>query len=117
MNCGVYVRVSTNKQETENQLLQLRGFAATQGWSLTAETEYVDELTGKNSDRPAFQRMFRDASQRKFAVLLFWSLDRLCNVCNKLITISRRLPQHCAAVNPIREIITRVTHDRKLRWW
>src|SRR3984957_2650803 len=77
MNCGVYVRVSTNKQETENQLLQLRGFAATQGWSLTVDTEYVDELTGKNSDRAAFQRMFRDASQRKFDVLLFWSLDRL----------------------------------------
>jgi DNA invertase Pin-like site-specific DNA recombinase len=77
MNCGLYVRVSTNKQETENQLLQLRGFAATQGWTLHAETEYVDELTGKNSDRPAFQQMFRDASQRKFDVLLFWSLDRL----------------------------------------
>lgn len=77
MNCGVYVRVSTNKQETENQLLQLRGFAATQGWSLAAETEYVDELTGKNADRAAFQRMFRDASRRRFDVLLFWSLDRL----------------------------------------
>ena len=77
MNCGLYVRVSTNKQETENQLLQLRGFAQTQGWTLTAETEYVDELTGKSADRPAFQRMFRDASQRKLDVLLFWSLDRL----------------------------------------
>ncbi len=54
MNCGVYVRVSTNRQETENQLLQLRSFARTQGWNLVAETEYVDELTGKNSDRAAF---------------------------------------------------------------
>jgi hypothetical protein len=36
--------------------------------------EYVDEVTGKNSDR---QRMFEDASRRRFDVLLFWSLDRL----------------------------------------
>jgi DNA invertase Pin-like site-specific DNA recombinase len=75
MNCGIYGRVSTSKQETENQLIQLRDFAAKQGWSTVAE--YVDELTGKHSDRAEFQRMFRDASQRKFDVLLFWSLDRL----------------------------------------
>jgi DNA invertase Pin-like site-specific DNA recombinase len=36
-----------------------------------------DQLTGKNSDRAEFQRMFQDASRRKFDVLLFWSLDRL----------------------------------------
>jgi DNA invertase Pin-like site-specific DNA recombinase len=75
MNCGLYVRVSTNNQETENQLGQLRDFAGKQGWTLVAE--YPDEATGKNSDRTQFQRMFRDASQRKFDVLLFWSLDRL----------------------------------------
>ena len=75
MNCGIYVRVSTNKQETDNQLLQLGDFAKKQGWNVVIE--YADQITGKHSDREAFQRMFRDASQRKFDVLLFWSLDRL----------------------------------------
>jgi DNA invertase Pin-like site-specific DNA recombinase len=75
MNCGIYGRVSTSKQETENQLIQLRDFATKQGWNIVGE--YVDELTGKNSDRAEFQRTFQDASQRKFDVLLFWSLDRL----------------------------------------
>ncbi|MGD1082497.1 MAG: recombinase family protein [Candidatus Sulfotelmatobacter sp.] len=75
MNCGVYARVSTSKQETSNQLDQLRDFARKQGWTIVVE--YVDELTGKHSDRAQLQRMFRDASQRKFDVLLFWSLDRL----------------------------------------
>lgn len=75
MNCGIYVRVSTGKQETDNQLDQLRGFARSQGWIVVAV--YADQLTGKNSDREQFQKMFRDASQRKFDVLLFWSLDRL----------------------------------------
>jgi DNA invertase Pin-like site-specific DNA recombinase len=75
MNCGIYVRVSTNKQETDNQLLQLGDFARKQGWHIVIE--YADQITGKHSNREAFQRMFRDASQRKFDVLLFWSLDRL----------------------------------------
>jgi len=75
MKCGLYVRVSTSKQETENQLAQLRDFAASVGWQVVVE--YVDQLTGKNSDRAEFQRMFEDASRRRFDVLLFWSLDRL----------------------------------------
>lgn len=75
MRAGIYSRVSTSKQEAENQLYQLRTFAATMGWLIVGE--YVDHTTGKHSDRAQFQRMFVDASQRKFDVLLFWSLDRL----------------------------------------
>ena len=75
--CALYARVSTKDkgQEVENQLRQLREFAERQGWTIAVE--YVDHETGKISDREQFQRMFEDASQRKFDVLLFWSLDRL----------------------------------------
>jgi DNA invertase Pin-like site-specific DNA recombinase len=74
---ALYARVSTKDkgQDTENQLCQLRQFAATQGWTITQE--YVDRETGGTSDRAQFQAMFADASRRKFDVLLFWSLDRL----------------------------------------
>src|SRR5271169_2596956 len=74
---GIYSRVSTKDkgQEVENQLRQLREFSALQGW--TVIREYVDHETGSTNDRAEFQAMFRDASQRKFDVLLFWALDRL----------------------------------------
>ncbi len=77
MKAGIYARVSTKDkgQEVENQLRQLREFAALQGWTVCRE--YIDHETGKNDDRAEFQAMFRDASQRKFDVLLFWALDRL----------------------------------------
>jgi DNA invertase Pin-like site-specific DNA recombinase len=77
IRCCLYARVSTRDkgQEVENQLRQLREFAALQGW--TVYREYVDHETGKNDDRAEFQATFRDASQRKFDVLLFWALDRL----------------------------------------
>src|SRR5579871_1464856 len=76
MRVALYARVSTKEkgQDTENQLVQLREFAARQGWQVARE--YVDHVTGGTSDREQFQQMFKDASQRRFDVLLFWSLDR-----------------------------------------
>jgi DNA invertase Pin-like site-specific DNA recombinase len=76
MKAALYARVSTRDkgQATGNQLIQLRAFADSQNW--TVAHEYVDRATGKHSDREQFQRLFEDASQRKFDVVLFWSLDR-----------------------------------------
>jgi DNA invertase Pin-like site-specific DNA recombinase len=76
MRTALYARVSTKDkgQDTENQLRQLREFAATQGWTLAAE--YTDRCTGKHSDREQFQKLFAAASRREFDIVLFWSLDR-----------------------------------------
>ena len=76
MRCAIYSRVSTRDkgQDVENQVFQLRQFAATQGWEVYRE--YVDQKSGGTSDRDEFQALFQDASQRKFDVVLFWSLDR-----------------------------------------
>ena len=73
---ALYARVSTKdkRQDNENQLAQLRQFAATQGW--TVAHEYIDRATGKHSDREQFKSLFVDASHRKFDILLFWALDR-----------------------------------------
>lgn len=77
MRVALYARASTKDkgQDTENQLRQLRAFAAQQRWELVSE--YVDRASGKRADRPQFQAMLAAASQRQFDVLLFWSLDRL----------------------------------------
>jgi DNA invertase Pin-like site-specific DNA recombinase len=74
--CAIYARVSTrDKQETLNQLAQLREFCQRQGWLVVAE--YVDHETGSIPTRVEFQKMLLHASQRKFDVLLFFALDRL----------------------------------------
>jgi DNA invertase Pin-like site-specific DNA recombinase len=75
MKIALYLRVSTDKQETENQAIQLRDFAAKQGWQIVAE--YCDYESGSKADRAQFQQMFADASRRKFDLVLFWALDRL----------------------------------------
>jgi DNA invertase Pin-like site-specific DNA recombinase len=76
MTCALYARASTKgkRQDTENQLALLRELCAKNGWTIAHE--YVDRITGKHADRERFQRLFQDASQRKFDMVLFWSLDR-----------------------------------------
>ena len=75
MRVALYCRVSTSEQDNDNQTAQLRQFATSQGWQLVSE--YCDQTSGSTSNRPEFKRMFQDASQRRFDILLFWSLDRL----------------------------------------
>jgi DNA invertase Pin-like site-specific DNA recombinase len=76
MRVALLSRVSTGKQDNENQLLQLRKFADQQGWTFAGE--YVDVITGSGTKtREQFNRMMEHASQRKFDCVLFWSLDRL----------------------------------------
>lgn len=43
--CGIYVRVSTTKQENENQLAELREFANKQGWRIAEE--FIDTASGR----------------------------------------------------------------------
>jgi len=79
MRIALYARVSTKDkgQDHENQLRELRAFVerkAPEGWTLAHE--YVDKASGKTADRPAFLRMFEDASRKEFDMALFWSLDR-----------------------------------------
>jgi DNA invertase Pin-like site-specific DNA recombinase len=75
MRIAIYARVSTEKQDTENQLVQLREFASKQGWEIFRE--YTDYESGSKADRAEFQKMFADASKRRFDLVLFWALDRL----------------------------------------
>jgi DNA invertase Pin-like site-specific DNA recombinase len=74
MKIAIYCRVSTTKQDNENQLTQLREFAFKQDWDVF--DCYVDQESGSTSERVEFQRMFADASKRKFDLVLFWALDR-----------------------------------------
>ena len=75
MKIAIYCRVSTTKQDNENQIAQLREFAQRQDWEIF--DCYLDSESGSTADRPEFKRMFADASKRRFDLVLFWALDRL----------------------------------------
>jgi DNA invertase Pin-like site-specific DNA recombinase len=72
----LYARVSTRdkRQDTLNQLAQLREYCTKQSWTIIYE--YVDHASGKSDDRPKFKEMMTAASKHDFDLVLFWSLDR-----------------------------------------
>jgi DNA invertase Pin-like site-specific DNA recombinase len=76
MRAAIYARVSTKDkgQTNENQLRELRSFAQVLGYSIYKE--YCDQESGSSAERPEFKQLFLDAHQRRFDVVLFWSLDR-----------------------------------------
>lgn len=93
MRVAIYARVSTKDkgQDTENQLLQLREYAARSNWKVSRE--YIDHVSGKTGDRDAFKQLFDDASRRQFDVVLVWALDRFTRegVADTFIYIKRLL--------------------------
>lgn len=74
----IYARYSSHGQQEQSidgQLRDCYAFAERQGYSVI--TEYIDRaLTGRNDDRPDFQRMLSDAKKKQFQYILVWKLDR-----------------------------------------
>ena len=75
---AIYARVSTDSQEVENQLGELRKTMKRHGWKIVGE--YVDAgisgVKGREG-RPEFDRLLKDAVRREFDVVAAWSVDRL----------------------------------------
>ena len=74
----IYARYSCDNQREESidgQLRECRAFAAREGYIIVGE--YVDRAyTGRNDNRPDFQRMLADSGKHVFDVILVWKLDR-----------------------------------------
>lgn len=74
MRAALYVRVSTDKQEAENQTLQLTKYCQRSGYTIVEK--YVDIMSGAETKRPAYNKMFDDASKYLFDIVVFWDISR-----------------------------------------
>jgi DNA invertase Pin-like site-specific DNA recombinase len=75
---AIYLRVSTTGQTVENQQRELEQIAERRGWTVVAVYEDAGISGAKGRDqRPGFDRMLKDASRRKFDVVMAWAIDRL----------------------------------------
>jgi len=85
---AIYARVSTDKQTCENQLQELRATAERMGYTVVAE--FVDSgISGMKTrqDRPALDSLMKSATQRKFDMIMCWSIDRLGRSLQNLVEI------------------------------
>ena len=75
---GIYLRVSTNVQTTENQKRELQAVAKRSGWRVVGVYEDNGIRGAKSRDeRPGLDRMMKDATARKINMIAAWSVDRL----------------------------------------
>ncbi|MCW2244988.1 DNA invertase Pin-like site-specific DNA recombinase [Azospirillum fermentarium] len=75
---ALYLRVSTCSQTTDNQRLELITIAERCGWAIVAVYEDTGVSGAKGRDkRPQFDALCRDATRRRFDVVMAWSVDRL----------------------------------------
>jgi DNA invertase Pin-like site-specific DNA recombinase len=113
MRAAVYARVSTFEQEPENQLAELRRYAAAREWTIT---EYVDRgISGAKDHRPALDRLVTDARRRRVDVVVCWRLDRLGRNLRHLITLLEELQALGVAFVSLAEGIDATTPAGKLQ--
>jgi len=77
MRVCLYARVSTSDKEQNplTQLLPLREYVEAQAWEMF--NEYIDHAPATDLyHRTAWQELLKDASRRKFDILLVWRMDR-----------------------------------------
>jgi putative DNA-invertase from lambdoid prophage Rac len=75
MRVAIYARVSTDDQNCEMQLRELREYCQRRKWHI--EDEYVDAgWSGAKSSRPQLNKLKQAARERRFDVVVVWKLDR-----------------------------------------
>ena len=81
---AIYARVSTSKQNTDSQLLDLRRYTRERGWHIFKE--FVDNgIRGAKDSRPALNELMNDARKRRFDMVLVWRFDRFARSTRHLI--------------------------------
>ena len=85
---AIYVRVSTNGQDTEVQESELREYVERRGW--TYEVYRDKGQSGARSDRPELNRLLADLRKRKLDVVVVWALDRLARSLRHLLEIAEQ---------------------------
>src|SRR5258707_15118739 len=75
---AIYLRVSTSKQDTENQLRELSAVADRSGWDIWKIYEDAGISGAKGRDkRPGLDAMMKAVNAREFDMVAAWSVDRL----------------------------------------
>lgn len=76
MKVAIYARVSTEDQSTDNQLPALRALVKSRGWEVYKE--YTEEASAwRAGHQKELSNLLKDASYKRFKIVLVWSLDRL----------------------------------------
>jgi DNA invertase Pin-like site-specific DNA recombinase len=88
----IYSRVSTTKQTTENQVLELREVCIRNNWTIVAELtdEGISGSKGK-IDRPGFATLHQMVARKQVDIVVVWSIDSLGRSLKDLVSFMAEL--------------------------
>src|ERR1700675_3646079 len=91
---AIYLRVSTSKQDTENQRRELEAVAERSGWHVVKVYEDAGISGAKGRDkRPGLDAMLKAVNAREFDLVAAWSVDRLGRSLTDLLGILQDLQE------------------------
>lgn len=113
LRVAIYIRVSTDEQASEGYSLgaqqdRIVKFVESQGWEI-AEVYSDDGFSAKDLNRPAIQRLIKDAKSSKFDVVVFYQLDRLVRSVRDLHELLQLFEDHSIAIRSTTEIFDTTT--------
>jgi DNA invertase Pin-like site-specific DNA recombinase len=89
---AIYLRVSTVRQDCDNQLQELEAVAERSGWDVVRIFEDVGISGAKGRDkRPGLDAMMRAVNAKRFDMVAAWSVDRLGRSLTDLLGILQGL--------------------------
>lgn len=75
MRIALYLRVSTDRQTTDSQAVELRDYCTRRGWKNV--TEYCDTASGAKFSRRGLDALMRDVRRGRIDTVVAYKLDRL----------------------------------------
>src|ERR1700731_2852568 len=75
MKIALYLRVSTDRQTTDSQAVELREYCSRRGW--TNVKEYSDTSSGSKFSRLGLDALMRDVRRGSLHAIVVYKLDRL----------------------------------------
>jgi DNA invertase Pin-like site-specific DNA recombinase len=89
---ALYLRVSTAKQDTDNQRRELEAVAERSGWEIVRIYEDAGISGAKGREqRPGLDTMMRAVNAKRFDMVMAWSVDRLGRSLTDLLGILQAL--------------------------
>jgi DNA invertase Pin-like site-specific DNA recombinase len=89
---AIYLRVSTDKQTTDNQRRELEAVADRSNWKVVQVYEDAGISGGKGRDkRPGLDAMMKAVNAKEFEMVAAWSVDRLGRSLTDLLGILQSL--------------------------
>ena len=89
---AIYIRVSTDKQTTDNQRRELEAVAERSGWQVVRVFEDAGISGARGRDRrPGLDALLKAVNAREFDLVAAWSVDRLGRSLTDLLGILQGL--------------------------